>query len=93
MTRKPIDLTPDKLKAIQKLGDMAEAKLIELKKNHGDSGILHVEGYYQLLSVKGHVRNVRDNHTNPYAWSSVEGSLATLREVVKRFKFNLKEGE
>lgn len=83
-------LDPEQLKALDKLEKLAAERLAEfVKANRSDVGWM--SEYALLSAVPGHVRNIKQSHTNPMAWSSVQGSLETLRSIAKQFKFNLKD--
>lgn len=79
------------LKAIDKVELLAREKLKEFMANRDAYGIAHDKDYQMLAAVPNWAKHVKENHANPYSKSTVEGCLQNLRQVVRRFKFNLKD--
>lgn len=83
-------LDEKQLRALEKLDRLAN---YELKKIRQTEGIFHEPNFQQLSHVAGWVAHVKKYHANPYAKSEVEGCIQNLREVAKKFKFDLREEE
>lgn len=84
-------LTDTQIKALEKMEQIAAQKLEQFHKDKGRENVGWMDDFQKLSCVAGHVRYLKENHTNPFAKSSIEGSLETLRDIAKRFKFDLSQ--
>ena len=75
-------LSEQQIHALMKLDEIADEMLREYF-NRRD--YMHEERYQKLAAVKLNVKNVLEYHDNKYCVSSVQGSLNSLRAVVKYF--------
>lgn len=83
-------LTQEQLEAIDRLEKLAA---IEFDKIKNLPGAFHLEEYSRLAAVPSWAREVRLYHDNKYSESSVTSCLDALRELAKKYKFNLKGDE
>lgn len=83
-------LSNEQIAQLNRLEVLAAEALVKFQETHGSYNIAHLEDFQKLSAVQSNVRYVLANHLNPHATETVDSSLETLHEIVKRFGFDLK---